>query len=124
MNEDFIVWLNQQLDLRGWSRSEAARRGGVSPSAFDKVIGGFAKPGIRFCRGVARAFDVPLEEVQRLAGILPQSGELLPEVRGWNVRLESLSAEDRRRTIAMMEQVLRFAEERPEYRARRTRSEL
>ena len=119
MNEDFIVWLNQQLDLRGWSRSEAARRGGISASSFDKVIGGFARPGIRFCRGVARAFDVPLEEVQRLAGILPQSGEFLPQVRDWNQRLEYLTSEDRASAIAMMEQVLRFAEDRPQYRVRR-----
>jgi transcriptional regulator with XRE-family HTH domain len=68
---DFSLWIGQELDRRGWSRSEAARRGSISPSAMDKVIGGFANPGIDFCRGVARAFGLPLEEVFRLAGILP-----------------------------------------------------
>lgn len=69
--ESFVNWLNAELDRRGWSRSEAARRGGISDSMFGKVIGGFANPGIDFCRGVSRAFDVPMEEVFRLAGILP-----------------------------------------------------
>ena len=66
---DFSVWLNQELETRGWSRSEAARRGKVSASMFDKVINGQAKPGINFCRGVARAFNLPVIEVFRRAGI-------------------------------------------------------
>jgi transcriptional regulator with XRE-family HTH domain len=66
---DFSVWLNQELEARGWSRSEAARRGNVSASMFDKVINGQAKPGINFCRGVAKAFNLPVIEVFRRAGI-------------------------------------------------------
>ncbi len=66
---DFSVWLNQELETRGWSRSEAARRGNVSASMFDKVINGQAKPGIDFCRGVAKAFNLPVIEVFRKAGI-------------------------------------------------------
>lgn len=72
--EQFITWLNGELDRRGWSRSEAARRGEVSASMMDKVIGGFSNPGIEFCKGVSRAFKMPLEEVFRLAGILPDRG--------------------------------------------------
>ena len=66
---DFSVWLNQELETRGWSRSEAARRGNVSASMFDKVINGQAKPGINFCRGVAKAFNLPVIDVLRKAGI-------------------------------------------------------
>ena len=73
---DFSVWLNQELEVRGWSRSEAARRGGVSASMFDKVINGQAKPGINFCRGVAKAFNLPVIEVFRQAGIENPDGPL------------------------------------------------
>jgi transcriptional regulator with XRE-family HTH domain len=66
---DFSIWLNLELETRGWSRSEAARRGNVSASMFDKVINGQAKPGINFCRGVAKAFNLPVIEVFRRAGI-------------------------------------------------------
>ena len=69
---DFSLWLGQELDRKGWSRSEAARRGGISASSFDKVMGGFAKPGPRFCQGVARAFGIPVTDVFRLAGLLPK----------------------------------------------------
>ncbi len=69
--EPLTGWINTELDRRGWSRSEAARRGGVSDSMFSKVISGYANPGLDFCRGLARAFSVPLEDVFRLAEILP-----------------------------------------------------
>jgi transcriptional regulator with XRE-family HTH domain len=70
---DFSLWLGKELDQRGWSRSEAARRGEISPSSLDKVMGGFGNPGVRFCRGIARAFQMSPEEVYRLAGLLPAS---------------------------------------------------
>jgi len=69
--EGFTKWLLEELNKRGWSRSEAARRGGVSASMFDKVINGHAKPGVDFCRGIARAFKEPPEFVFRKAGLLP-----------------------------------------------------
>ena len=123
VREDFVPWINQQLDERGWSRSEAARRGEFSPSMLDKVIGGFAQPGLDFCRGIARAFNMPLEDVFRRAGILAELVELPDEAKGWGERLMYLTAEDRAAAVAMMDQVLRFAEDRPQYRARRRKSE-
>ena len=69
--ETFAQWLNNELEKRGWSRSEAARRGGVSASMFDKVISDHAQAGIDFCLGIARAFNLPPEQVLRTAGLLP-----------------------------------------------------
>lgn len=69
--ESFTDWLNAELRDRGWSRSEAARRGNFSASMLDKVINGYAKPGIAFCRGISLAFGIPLEDIMRKAGILP-----------------------------------------------------
>lgn len=71
--EAFSQWVDKELDRRGWSRNEAARRGGISDSMFSKVINGYANPGLDFCRGVSRAFGMPLEDVFRRAGILPTS---------------------------------------------------
>ncbi len=87
MRHDFVVWINRRLDELGWSRSEAARRGGISASALDKVISGHANPGLDFCQGLARAFRMPLEDVLRQAGILPDHGDIPAEVRSWGTRL-------------------------------------
>ena len=67
----FSDWLNQNLNERGWSQSEAARRSGLSASAIQQVVGGITRPGPRLCRGLARAFGVAPEEVFRLADLLP-----------------------------------------------------
>lgn len=112
MREDFVIWLNQQLDQRGWSRSEAARRGGISASSLDKVIGGFAKPGQRFCQGIARAFGLPVEDVMRRAGILPTGADILPEVRDWNERLLAIPENRRQEAVDALESVLRALESR------------
>ena len=97
--EAFVSWINTELDRRGWSRSEAARRGGVSDSMFSKVISGYAHPGIDFCRGVSRAFSVPLEDVFRLAGILP--AKLIPPELRVNQRgvIYNIDTEERGRRI-------------------------
>ena len=52
-----------ELDKRGWSRSEAARRGGFSASMFDKVVKGHSKPGIKFFRGISTALGIPISDV-------------------------------------------------------------
>ena len=75
--DNFSEWLIELLEERGWSRSEAARRGQISPSMFDKVINQYANPGIKFCMGVARAFDIPLQEVLIRAGL--DSGKKNPK---------------------------------------------
>jgi transcriptional regulator with XRE-family HTH domain len=69
--ETFAEWLQSELDERGWSRLEAAKRGKISASIFDKVINGYSQPGLKFCVGIARAFNVPAETVLRRAGLLP-----------------------------------------------------
>jgi transcriptional regulator with XRE-family HTH domain len=70
MMTDFGQWLSQELDQRGWSRSEAARRGGVSSSALNKVINGYARPGYRLCEALGHAFNMPTEDIMRRAGLL------------------------------------------------------
>ena len=62
---DFSEWLEAMLDEKGWSRSEAARRGKVSASMYDKVINGHAKPGLKFIEGVARAFKMEVADVMK-----------------------------------------------------------
>ena len=68
---DFSEWIVSELDKRGWSRSEAARRGDISPSMFDKVINGYSNPGVKFIEGLARAFKISPAEVMVHMGNKP-----------------------------------------------------
>lgn len=70
----------KELDIRGWSRSEAARRGKISPSMLDKVINGYSEPGIKFLKGISQAFNIPLGEV--ISWLDPSAyGDLSPKKR-------------------------------------------
>lgn len=71
MVNEFITWLTKELNDRGWTNSELARRSELVPSTVSMVISGKTNPGLEFCLGVARAFGLPPEAVLRKAGLLP-----------------------------------------------------
>ena len=72
-------WLEQQLQARGWSSSELARRAGISQSSVSNVLTGKQIPGLEFCKGVARALDLRTEELLQRAGHLPPMPEPVVE---------------------------------------------
>jgi DNA-binding XRE family transcriptional regulator len=43
----------------------------MSSQMVNAVVNGQANPGLDFCKGISRALKMPLEDVFRLAGILP-----------------------------------------------------
>lgn len=94
---EFSEWIVVELDERGWSRSEAARRGGISPSMFDKVINGHAKPGIKFIEGLAKAFKISEAEVLMH---MSQQERVDPWVVEMLAEAEKLNDDDRREVLA------------------------
>ena len=119
VNERFARWVTAELDERGWSQSQAARRGGFSASMLSKVVAGSANPGLDLFQGIAVAFRIPLEDVLRQAGILPDYGPIPAEVRTWAARMMKLSEDERREVVNLVEIGLRLAETKAEYRTRR-----
>jgi transcriptional regulator with XRE-family HTH domain len=69
--KDFVNWLIGEMNSRGWSNSELARRAGVVHSTISLVLSSKSSPGPDLCLGLARAFRMPPEEVFRIAGLLP-----------------------------------------------------
>jgi len=63
--------LTRQLDRRGWSKRELARRAGLSQTAVSGTVAGQRRPGADFCLKIARTIDEPPEQILRLAGLLP-----------------------------------------------------
>jgi transcriptional regulator with XRE-family HTH domain len=71
-------FLNGEIETRGWSKRELARRSGISSAQITDVMNERAKAGAEFCVSVARALGEEPEDILRLAGILPP---LPPAVR-------------------------------------------
>ena len=75
MTSELNQWLIQELEQRGWSIRELARRAELSHGTINSVLAGKSKPGIDFCLGTAKALHIDPVHVFRIAGILPQEPE-------------------------------------------------
>ena len=71
MSDNLINWIEHEINTRGWSIRELARRSELAPTTISDVLGNRARAGLQFCNGIARAFKVPPERVFREAGLLP-----------------------------------------------------
>ena len=100
VERDFVTWLNEELNRRGWSSSELHRRSGMATSTISMVLGGQNKPGWDFCNAVAQALGESPEKVFRLAGLLPPlpapDDPILQEL---NDVTKNLSPEDRQEVL-------------------------
>ena len=78
---------------RDWSQAELSRRASVSRSTISKVISGERGPGADFCQSIARAFNMPEEEVFRIAGLLSPETDIDPVLEELNYKLANLPPE-------------------------------
>jgi len=69
--QPFIDWLHAELDKRGWSYREAARKAGLSHGSLSQVVNG-RRPGLTVCLALSKTFDYPLGQVLWLAGYIEQ----------------------------------------------------
>ena len=70
MQNNLSTFMNEELNKRGWSQRELARRSGLSPTSISEVMSGKRGPGKRFCRAIANALQVPTERIFQEAGII------------------------------------------------------
>lgn len=112
MDTDFDAWLIRELNERGWSNSELARRAGVVPSTVSMILSGQKRPGLEFCVGVARALRMPPEVVLRRAGLLPSLPDPVEEEQEAVGILRGLTDSARRTVMQMLRGVAR-AEDLP-----------
>jgi transcriptional regulator with XRE-family HTH domain len=71
----FIHWLTQELETRGWSQRELARRSGLSSAQVSSVLNNKRTATWDFCAAVALAMGFNPIDVFRRAGLM---GSLQP----------------------------------------------
>lgn len=105
MKQSFSEWLKSQLDLRRMTQQEFAEKGGITPSQVSHVINGLRGAGEDFYRATATALRMPVVEVYKAAGRLPENDnrQLSLEAQRILVIMESLDEGKRK-------QLLEFAE--------------
>lgn len=93
MNDEMVSWLTNEVKNRGWSLRELGRRADISHATISNIISGQTNPGFDFCVGIAKALDMPAEDVLRRAGLLPALPEENTIVHAITNRLRELQAE-------------------------------
>lgn len=79
MGESLNLWVQKMLKERGWSANQLAQRAGLSGGYIRNVLSGRRQPGAKFYRGIAKAFDVTMDQIELLdqEGIEPGDIEAL-----------------------------------------------
>jgi len=72
MENELVSWLNAEMENRGWTMRELARRSGMSHTAIAAVVNRQRQPTFEFCEKIARGLGEPPERIFRLAGLLPR----------------------------------------------------
>lgn len=102
MENDFAIFLNTELQRRGWSQRELGRRSDVSGAAISQVISGVNTPSAELCIKIATALDTRPEYVLRLAGHLPPLPPAVEEERELLTAVRTLGSEERRFVLRML----------------------
>jgi len=103
-------WLKSELKKRGWSSRELAGRAGLSSGSIAHVLRGERGAGFDVCSGIARALELPPEEIYRLAGLLPRleaGTEADPTIQAVLDRLKYLTPEERQEALNLVDVVYR-----------------
>ena len=72
MDDKFSKWLVAEIENRGWTQAELARRSGTSRTSISDLISGKHPAGFDLCVGISQAFKITPESVLRMAGLLPE----------------------------------------------------
>ena len=68
---DFPGWLQEQLNARGWGQADLANRAGINRQVIWGWLNRRKKPTEEYLVKVANAFEIPPQEILRVAGVLP-----------------------------------------------------
>ncbi|MBE3038989.1 MAG: helix-turn-helix transcriptional regulator [Chloroflexi bacterium] len=105
-NKKFMEWADFQAGKRGWNRSRLAKESGVTPSFVYLIAANKKRPGYRFLDGLAKAFELPYEEVLTAAGRHPPKKEVEEDVERATHSLAAMTRDERKQVTDFIEFVV------------------
>lgn len=111
--EDFSKWLLGELNKRGWTQAELARRAEITPAQISRVLSRTQQPGPDTCAGIARALAITPEEVLRRAGYLPTEPPEVAEEKRLQYLFRRLSPSARKETLEYLEFRYQHSQSKP-----------
>ena len=104
MGNDFVTWVKSEIEARGWTQAELAKRGGFSTAALSHILNRERLPGVEICRGIAKAFGMKDIQVLEIAGLATDSSspKFSPGVEATAAMLNDLPEEDQEEIRAIV----------------------
>lgn len=112
---EFTEWMRAEMEKRGWSQSELARRMQSDPGTVGNVVNGNRQAGPDFCIALAQVLRMSREEVFRARGWLvrdPQAvvtPEVDPRLIQMTATLQELPCDVREKVLKVWEAALDLA---------------
>ena|SRR3990167_1019554 len=100
---NFSAWLQAEMDRRGYTQAELARRSGLSGATVSLILSGERAPGARTCKALAHALGLPDITVLRAAGHVDEELEKPPRFAEWIHIFMQASPEQRERMLLVAE---------------------
>lgn len=69
-SEKFIKYIEDGLAARNWKQADLARKSGITTGYISQILSGIRSPGVDFCKAIAKAFNVSVDDVLVVAGLL------------------------------------------------------
>lgn len=110
----FVEWLQKEIELRGISQRELARRAGLGNATVARILNETRNPGLDFCHAVAHALHVPVEDVLRQAGLIEFNPDSETELTQALIdRLKYLTVAERKEIYELADQLYQRKHKRP-----------
>jgi len=113
------AWLMSNMKINNLGTRETARRAGISHPLISDILSG-GRPSLETCNVLASLFKTPIEEVLRLAGLLPPKAEQDVIKERADYLMERLSPDKQQQAVNYLE-FLVTQEEKEEERGRSNR---
>ncbi len=97
--QEFVSWLQAEMNSHNWSSRETARRAGISHPLILDILNFNKQPSFKTCVVLARIFNLAPEDVVRRAGLLPPVQETDAKKETLLHLYEQMSPEDRNELI-------------------------
>lgn len=98
---EFVQWLQEQLDTRGWLPADLAKEAKIAKATLSNLFQGNRGIGPEVAKKIARALGHDPEFVMQKAGILPKDKDSTDiELREWIAIGRKLTAQERAELLA------------------------
>lgn len=113
--EEFIRWVKDEMDRRNWKQVDLSEHSGISTAQVSRVLHRKQFPGMEFCLGVAKAFDMPETDVIKRAGFMPKEIDKPPrfdELLYWAAKMPPEELEELIETARLKDELRKRREAR------------